>query len=60
MNAYERFGRYIMSVNSQEKLDFYKICRTLHLSPTSMNEILEEELGFNGEDFMDTYRKCVL
>lgn len=60
MNVYEKFGRYIMSVTSPESLDFYKICRTIHVSPASVNEILEEELGFNGEDFVDAYRKCVL
>lgn len=60
MNAYERFGKYIMSVTCPESLDFYKICKAIHVSPTSMNEILEEELGFNGEDFVDAYRKCVL
>ena len=49
--AYSRFGEMVAdgSVCNGKDRSFASVCRRLGVSPSSMNEILEEELGMSGE-----------
>ena len=33
-------------------LDFFHICRALHVSPASLGDILETELGLSGQEIL--------
>ena len=49
--AYSRFGKMVAdgSVCPGKDHSFTSVCRRLGVSPASLNEILEEELGMSGE-----------
>lgn len=49
--AYSRFGEMIAdgSICKEENRSFERICRRLGVSPASLDEILQEELGMSGE-----------
>lgn len=38
-----------------EGLTFRKACRLLHVSPATLNEVLQRELGMSGDDIMVNY-----
>lgn len=37
-------------------ISFRNICRQLSVSPSSLNEILLDEIGMNGDELIDFYR----
>lgn len=37
-------------------VSFHTICRSLSVSPSSLDEILLQELGMNGDELVDFYR----
>lgn len=55
--SYEAFARLLNHGDAHilGQCDFHKICRMLHTSETSLEEILLEELGMTGQDIMDEY-----
>lgn len=59
MSAYRRFAALMEEGEClrDNNVSFRRICRCLFVSPSSLNEILEKELGMNGEEVIDYYRK---
>lgn len=58
MKSYSRFER-LMNVDEVWRnpyLDYQSVCRMIGVSPASLDEILESELGMRGEEILDKYR----
>jgi len=58
-NSYRRFARLIESgeVLRDPDITFIGVCRKLWISPSSLDEIIERELGMTGQEVIDFYRK---
>lgn len=59
MTSYRRFARLVEDGESLRDPDitFKSICRRLLVSPSSLDEIIEKELGMKGQEVIDNYRK---
>ena len=47
-NAYAEFRKIILEGGVKCSRDFRQICRSIGVSPSDLNEILESELGADG------------
>ncbi len=58
MKTYARFADLVTGTRILENpdLDFRTICRFLHVSPASLNEVLMDELGMDGREVLDKLR----
>lgn len=58
MTTYSRFAELITDgcILEDPDIDFKDICRRLHVSPFSLDEILVEELGVDGETLVEEFR----
>lgn len=58
MNTLSRFERLVSSLAVSGKLDvdFHGVCRMLHVSPYSLEEVIERQLGMTGDEILDAYR----
>ncbi|MCQ2182817.1 MAG: hypothetical protein MJY89_05370 [Bacteroidales bacterium] len=59
MTSYRRFARLIEDGEflRDPNVTFKSICRHLLVSPSSLEEIIEKELGMKGQEVIDNYRK---
>ena len=59
--AYYEFSRMILDdhIYEDNSISFPDICAALHVSPGSMNEILEDELGMNGPEILQSFQKLL-
>ena len=55
MSAYLGFARMVGSgeILRDPKISFRDVCRRLRVSPASLNEVLEEELGVSGQRLLE-------
>ena len=54
--AYSRLEEELVSAaRGETELSFHDLCRSLHVSPSSLEELLLRELGMTGEDIVDFY-----
>ncbi|MCQ2176928.1 MAG: hypothetical protein MJY41_03190 [Bacteroidales bacterium] len=60
MNTYSRFERLVSSLAASGNLDtdFRGVCRILGVSPYSLEEVIENQLGLTGDEIMDIYRSA--
>ena len=60
-NAYSNFSRMLLDDRIYEdgNISFYDICAALRVSPGSLNEILEDELGMNGPEILQSFQKLL-
>jgi len=59
VKSYRRFARLIEDgeILRNPDITFKDICRRLLVSPSSLDEIIERELGMKGQEVIDIYRK---
>jgi len=51
------YGRFVRTVLEGGDLrDYHSICRSLHVHPDDLNEILESELGYTGDELLQKLR----
>jgi len=57
--CYRRFARLIENgeILRDPDVTYKSICRRLLISPSSLDEIIERELGMKGQEVIDIYRK---
>lgn len=54
MKTFSRFWE--QASGETDSRTFRRICRDLNVSPADINEILQEELGMDGEELLDLCR----
>lgn len=59
MNAYEKFADYVLTGDIYAPAGFRQVCRRLGISASAVDEVMEEELGMGGEEFLFSCRKCI-
>jgi len=59
MSTYRRFAELMEDREflHKQNVTFNNVCRQLSVSPSSLDEIIEKELGMSGREVIDYYRK---
>lgn len=59
MEKYELFGRLMTEdkIYEDPSMDFKKACALAGIRPCVLDRLLKKELGVNGNELLDNYRK---
>ena len=60
-NAYERFASRVLdgSLPAENEKSFCDFCKKNNVSPVSLDEILERELGMSGQEILNYFQKVL-
>ena len=59
--AYDNFCSMLLydRIYEDTSVSYPDICAALHVSPGSLDEVLEEELGMNGREILYSFQKLL-
>lgn len=59
--AYSDFSRMIVDdlIFEDDTVNFTDICASLRICPADLNEILQDELGMNGDEILQSFQKLL-